>query len=261
VVLPRLRPPARSPDRIQAPRRLTRVGLGEGEKHNIAEIQLSIAQERDVKGNVEGLLRAGAAQLVSAATRSTRDHSDWTDPDEWLTDGQHFALGARTLRAISTPGHTAGHLVYRDDENTLLFAGDHVLPHITPSIGFEPVAAQWPLRDYLDSLARMRAETDARLLPAHGPVTSSVHARVDELLEHHAKRLDDAYAIIKSGASTSYETASTMVWTRHARGFHTLDPFNQRLAVLETAAHLDVLVLQDRLSSAVVDGVERYSAD
>jgi hypothetical protein len=81
-------------------------------------------------------------------------------------------------------------------------------------------------------------------------VTSSVHARVDELLEHHAKRLDDAYAIVKSGASTSYGTAALI-----------LDPFNRRLAVLETAAQWGVLVLQDRLTSAAINGVERYTSD
>ena len=239
----------------------THVGLGEGEQHNIAAIQTAITEKRGPDSG-DALVRAGAAQLISSTpTTSAQRLSDWADPDEWLTDGQHFAFGARTLRAISTPGHTAGHLVYRDDEHELLFAGDHVLPHITPSIGFEPATVQWPLRDYLASLARVRAESDTRLLPAHGPVASSVHERVDELLEHHAKRLDDAYAIVKSGASTSYETASIMVWTRRSRTFDSLDPFNQRLAVLETAAHLDVLVLQARLSSAALDGVEHYNAN
>jgi glyoxylase-like metal-dependent hydrolase (beta-lactamase superfamily II) len=237
------------------------VGLGEGEKRSLSQIQMSTTQGRN-PGNFEALVRAGAAQLLyETSTDSDLSPSDWADPDEWLTDGQHFAIGARALRAISTPGHTAGHLVYRDDENRLLFAGDHVLPHITPSIGFEAATVPWPLRDYLDSLALMRVETDARLLPAHGPVTGSVHARVEELLKHHAKRLDDAYAIVKSGAGTGLETASIMVWTRRARAFDKLDPFNQRLAVLETTAHLDVLVLQGRLSSAATDGIERYSAD
>ena len=33
-----------------------------------------------------------------------------------------------------------------------LFAGDHVLPHITPSIGVELVRPESPLRNYLASL-------------------------------------------------------------------------------------------------------------
>jgi hypothetical protein len=39
-----------------------------------------------------------------------------------------------------------------------------------------------------------------------------------------------------------------------------LDEFNQILAVIETAAHLDVLVTQDRLRRQEVDGVLRYSS-
>jgi glyoxylase-like metal-dependent hydrolase (beta-lactamase superfamily II) len=143
----------------------THVGLGQGEKRNLAVIRMSITQGRTAD-NGDVLVRAGAAELVSATPTTSRQRlSDWADPDEWLSDGQRFTLGVRTLRAMSTPGHTAGHLVYRDDEHQLLFAGDHVLPHITPSIGFEPATVRWPLRDYLDPLARMRAETDAACSP------------------------------------------------------------------------------------------------
>jgi hypothetical protein len=38
-----------------------------------------------------------------------------------------------------------------------------------------------------------------------------------------------------------------------------MDPFNQMLAVLETAAHLDLLVSQGKLSAQTVDGVRRYA--
>ena len=41
--------------------------------------------------------------------------------------------------------------------------------------------------------------------------------------------------------------------------FDDLDVFNQMMAVLETAAHLDVLVLQDELGAERVEGVLHYS--
>jgi hypothetical protein len=49
-----------------------------------------------------------------------------------------------------------------------------------------------------------------------------------------------------------------MTWTRRQRRLDELDPFNQMLAVLETAAHLDLLVLQGRLRALVSDGVTGY---
>lgn len=38
-----------------------------------------------------------------------------------------------------------------------------------------------------------------------------------------------------------------------------MDSFNQMLAVLETAAHLDLLVSQDKLKAQLVDGVRHYT--
>jgi hypothetical protein len=39
-----------------------------------------------------------------------------------------------------------------------------------------------------------------------------------------------------------------------------LDPFNQMLAVIETRAHLELLVAQGRLASTSEDGVTCYQA-
>ncbi len=98
-------------------------------------------------------------------------------------------LRSRTLRAIHTPGHTRGHVVFHDEAAASLFAGDHVLPHITPSIGFQPAITRQALAEYLGSLRLMLTLPDSRLLPAHGPVCDSTHARVNELLAHHETRL------------------------------------------------------------------------
>jgi glyoxylase-like metal-dependent hydrolase (beta-lactamase superfamily II) len=132
--------------------------------------------------------------------------------------------------------------VFADEASDILFAGDHVLPRITPSIGLEPVPAVSPLADYLTSLELVRARPDAALLPAHGPTGMRVHQRVDELLAHHVKRLDATLAALSEGRTTAYEVAEVLPWTRRERRLAELDPFNSMLATLETAAHLDVLV-------------------
>src|SRR5579875_567174 len=97
-----------------------------------------------------------ADEMADAVARFRRQGGDgegsgpFADPDEWITTGQRFDLGTRVLEAIATPGHTRGHVVFADREAGLLFAGDHVLPHITPSIGFEACPPELPLRDYLE---------------------------------------------------------------------------------------------------------------
>jgi len=168
-------------------------------------------------------------------------------------------LGGRELDAIATAGHTIGHLVFHDAPRAQLFAGDHVLPTITPSIGFEAGAMVNPLRAFMTSLAAMRELPDALLLPAHGPITNSVHARVDELVAHHGARLDATEAAVHAGATTTYEVAKVLPWTRRLRSFADLDPFNQMLAVGETAAHLFMLVSQNPCNMRVESEVRRFS--
>ncbi len=203
---------------------------------------------------------AVAAGWVEAMAGHRVDLSHWDYPDAWL-DGDHpVEVGARTLEALHTPGHTRGHYVFADREAGLLFAGDHVLPAITPSIGFETNAAAQPLGDFLASLAKVRALPDLLLLPAHGPVAGSTHQRVDELVAHHDVRLDLCRAAVGTRTRTAYDVAGDLPWTRHARSLAELDVFNSALASLETMAHLDLLWARGELDRTVTDGVPSYSA-
>jgi glyoxylase-like metal-dependent hydrolase (beta-lactamase superfamily II) len=150
-------------------------------------------------------------------------------------------------------------VVFHDPEANALFAGDHVLPHITPSIGIELTRPRSPLRHYLTSLELMRTLPDARLLPAHGPAGSSLHDRVAELLAHHEQRLTDTAQRVDAGATSAYEVARALGWTRRGRHYDELDFFNQIMAVNETMAHLVVLVERGWLTEAHVDGVAHFS--
>ena len=98
--------------------------------------------------------------------RDDRIRLDWESPDNWLEDEETIVASSRELAVIETPGHTRGHVVFHDRAAELLFAGDHVLPAITPSIGFEPVLSSNPLGDFLGSLARVReCPTPCSFLP------------------------------------------------------------------------------------------------
>jgi glyoxylase-like metal-dependent hydrolase (beta-lactamase superfamily II) len=235
------------------------VALGKGEQPSLDIV--SGSTELPESAYESRVRMAGATDLMTrlaALGRPPRDPRIWGQPDEWLSDRATAAVGERELTAVATPGHTRGHLVFTEFDAGLLFAGDHVLPHITPSIGFEAAPADFPLRDFLDSLQLIRSMPDARLLPAHGPVTASVHERVDALLDHHDRRLGEIETLITRGAATAFEAASMMTWTRRQRALSELDVFNEMLAVLETMSHLDVLVLQGRLRSTEIDGSRHY---
>jgi glyoxylase-like metal-dependent hydrolase (beta-lactamase superfamily II) len=231
------------------------VSVGEGERACL-ELIRTIESHPDVAR----LHQAGALELsrMLAEWRGERDLTNWEDPDRWLANGIDIPLDSRTLRVIATPGHTRGHVVFHDPAAQALFAGDHVLPHITPSIGVELNRPASPLRDYLSSLELIRELPDARLLPAHGPVTTSVHVRIDELLTHHEQRLEATTAAVHHGVHTAFEVAKVLPWTRRQRRFDELDMFNQILAIFETMAHLRVLVERGRLTESTVDGIAHF---
>ncbi len=232
------------------------VALGEGER-----VSLEAMRTVEVHPDVATLRTAGAIELseMMAAWTGEHDLTDWEDPDRWLSDGVDLPLKSRTLRVIATPGHTRGHVVFHDPQAKILFAGDHVLPHITPSIGIELEQVQSPLRDYMASLRIVKALPDAKLLPAHGPVIGSAHARVDALLAHHEHRLVQTADAVASGADTGYAAAVALPWTRHHRQLADLDVFNQSMAIRETMAHLEVLVERGVLTRHFDDGIARFA--
>lgn len=236
------------------------VSLGIGDKPTL---DLIFDDEMEIDPHIEMLTRAGARKIGEAwatwTADSTPDKSIWGYPDTWLEHDHTLRVGARSIDAVHTPGHTQGHFVFADRDAGLLFAGDHVLPTITPSIGFEPVLADQPLGDFLASLAKVRLLPDLQLLPAHGPVTQSSHARVDELLVHHEVRLDLCRAAIQAGGLTAYEVGRQVPWTRHEYAMDTLDLFNAALATLETRAHMELLVARGEATRELVDDAWVYS--
>ena len=93
------------------------------------------------------------------------DHGDDGDPDggldpedlrppeviHGLDDGQQVRGAGMTFTALHTPGHTLGHVVYHDAASEIMFAGDHVLPLITPSIGWYRPQSSRPSVDLPDA--------------------------------------------------------------------------------------------------------------
>ncbi|HUC26648.1 MAG TPA: MBL fold metallo-hydrolase [Streptosporangiaceae bacterium] len=266
----------------------TPIALGEGEKPSIDGLLSS--DFRPLRAQLAILRAAGAARIADSLTELTSGIRHLEDPaagpgsdplspgspawrpgttvgaalgyeapDEWISGQRTFDIGSRTLTAVETPGHTRGHVVFADAEAGLLFAGDHVLPHITPSIGFQEAPSAEPLREYLQSLTVVRRLPDMRLLPAHGPVSPSAHARIDELTEHHAQRLKIMADVLSGGERTGYEVALSVAWTSRQRELGELDLMNQMLAVCETVYHLDLLAAQGTaISDAGEDGIRRY---
>ncbi|MGC8464693.1 MAG: MBL fold metallo-hydrolase [Acidimicrobiales bacterium] len=238
------------------------ISIGVGEEGSFRAI--SEAASSSGSRNADLLIEAGAAELAKALARLTSaeasDVGIFERPNAWLIEDEGLSLSGRELRVLTTPGHTQGHVVFVDFAHQLLFSGDHVLPHITPSIAFEPVRSPLPLNDFIHSLAKVRGLPDLQLLPAHGPIQASTHARIDELLIHHETRLDRSMEHLVDGPKTAWEVANRLRWTRRERQLSELDLLNQFLATMETKFHLDLLVHRHLATTESSDGVLAYKA-
>lgn len=238
-----------------------RVHLGAGEAAGLAEI-------RELGNNVptsslRELRRAGATGIAARSHADSVgepfDVADWEAPDSWLRPGP-LTFGGYELDISATPGHTKGHLVFHDPARRLLFTGDHLLPTITPSIGFELGSWELPLDQFLQSLNLLRDDDDRSMLPAHGPHGGSAGRRARELLHHHDRRFEQIRsAVTELAPCTGSEVAQALTWTRRDRPFATLDTFNQMVATCETMAHLDVLVARQILAVHNDCGVDVFA--
>lgn len=172
-------------------------------------------------------------------------------PDQTVDDGDLIEIDAdRRLEVLFTPGHEAAHICLRDSLTGALFAGDHILPRITPFVGYDEMFED-VLGEFLASLRKIEQLLVTTTYPAHGDVVDHGSARAEQIFLHHQRRLEGMIEAIDPEGSTAW-----MVMERVFRP--NLSPMDQRLALRETIAHLEHLRLQRRLRSAEIDGRIRY---
>ena len=186
-----------------------------------------------------------------------------TSPDIKLKNGKKISIDPFEFKVILTPGHSPGHVCLYEPNRKLLFSGDHVLPEISPHVGLHPQSGQDPLGDYLSSLKAL-ADLEVNLvLPGHGPAFSGLKKRVEELLYHHEQRKSGILSVVQNDMKTAYQIAVEIPWMTDikAEDFQSLNMWNRRLAVMETLAHLQLLVKEGKVKKTVKDGTSFYRAE
>ncbi len=162
-------------------------------------------------------------------------------PDVLMEDGDKPEVPGWDLAAIWTPGHSPGHLCFWESGNALMLSGDHVLPRITPNIPFHPQAGTDPLGDYLRSLEKLEAYDADEVLPAHEHRFVGLPQRLGELRAHHEARFAEVIGAIRDGATSAWDIASRMGWSRP---WNRIEGFMRRAAVGEALAHLRALEMR-----------------
>lgn len=110
-----------------------------------------------------------------------------------LRDGEAVSIDNSDWTVIVGRGHSPEHACLFNADRNLLISGDQLLPTISSNVSVyptEPLAD--PLRDWLHSLAEMKARipADVLVLPAHGSPFRGAHGRLDALIDEHLLGLD-----------------------------------------------------------------------
>ena len=182
---------------------------------------------------------------MRAAWVAMNERVDPFEPIHPVADGEVLDLGGRALTVVWTPGHTDHHAVLFEESSGTLFAGDHVLPRITSNVGVYPDGRPDPLGDFLSALEKMKTLGVRRVLPAHGDPFDDCAGRVDEMLAHHAHRLELTMEAAAGLPRSAYAICRTLFPVLRS-------PHEERFALAETLAHLRYLELRGRLRE--IDG-------
>src|ERR1700704_655248 len=147
------------------------------------------------------------AEVLSNSQRALSQVVKTAEPSVQLDGAESLQMGRRNLRVEWTPGHSPGHICLYDRHDKLLFAGDTLLPELSPNIGLHPQSTPDPLHEYLDGLRRLARYEPRLILPAHGRPFSDAQARVKVLQAHHTRRLDQIVEIVGRGKETGWDVA------------------------------------------------------
>jgi len=180
---------------------------------------------------------AGAVELFHEATGApVRAHlPELCRAATPLTDGERLVVADTVILALHTPGHTSDSCCFQvpsAGSDGAILTGDTILGSGTSMLDHP----DGRLVDYLASLARLRAEGDATVLPGHGPALDSVAQAADEYLEHRRARVRQVReALADLGDDAAHVTAARLA----ERIYPDVDERVAAVAEMTVAAHLD----------------------
>lgn len=195
--------------------------------------------------------RPGEASGQGAEVRRPSPFPNHAVPDVTLQGDETITFGDFILKLFWTPGHDASHICLYESTKKVFFAGDHVLPVISPHVTMRDESDINPLGDFLNSLKKVRELDVQVVLPGHEQTFTNLRGRVDELTKHHERRHDEILEALKTAAKTAYAISNEITWmpSLGGRKFMELSPWDRRAAVTETLAHLKEMELRGRVAT------------
>jgi len=98
------------------------------------------------------------------------------------------------------------------------------------------------------------------VLPAHERIFNDLPARVEEIIVHHQLRNLEILEAIKAEPRTAYQISGEITWMPELGGVRLQDlaPWDRRMAVSETLAHLEAMRVDGRVDKFSRDSIIYY---
>lgn len=158
----------------------------------LAQVLITHAHTDHVAGLPALQARWGQIAIIAAGSDDVSGLAPWAK----------VTAGDGSLTAVHTPGHSPDHYCFFDEAAGDVYCGDLARANGTIVI---PGSRGGNLRQYLDSLTRIRDLRPRRLLPAHGPIVTDPVALIDGYLAHRADREAQVVAALRNRTLTAQE--------------------------------------------------------
>jgi ribonuclease/clavin/mitogillin len=187
----------------------------------------------------------GEHTKVAAHKLTAEPLTETISVDRLIEDGDLINLKGSPeiiLQAMHTPGHARGHLCFFEERTGTLISGDNIVG--LGSVLIEPIEGN--MRDYLDSLRRMRSLPNLSVIfGGHGPAIANPYAKLDQYISHRLEREHNILQAVSEGAATPQDIV--------ARVYADVSPKAHAMAEQAVLAHLEKLV-EDRLVQISSEG-------
>ena len=130
-------------------------------------------------------------------------------PTRVLADGDVLETDEFTLKAIHTPGHASNHLCFLHDATNWIVTGDHVIDGSTVVIN----PPDGNMKQYLESLQRVKALAPDALLPGHGDRIEEPGRVIDWIIAHRLEREAKVRAAVVANPGLSTRDLVPHVYT------------------------------------------------
>jgi glyoxylase-like metal-dependent hydrolase (beta-lactamase superfamily II) len=187
----------------------------------------------DHVGGVNALKTHLGGDVPVAAHAQTAEGLTDVHVDRFINDNDVITLDGEPgirLRALHTPGHALGHLCFHDEDRGVLMTGDNIVG--LGSVLIDP--PQGNMRDYLDSLERMRSLPNLTVLfGGHGPAIATPYQKIDEYISHRLEREKQILEAVRAGLTDPKEIV--------ARVYTDVSPKAHTMAERAVIAHFEKL--------------------